>query len=414
MRIPKVRPLAVLCAMLAAAFAVSAAQAATYYVAANGNDDNPGLESAPVRTIAQGLQLLRAGDVLLIRQGLYREAINSKVVRIPGGFSWERPTRIAAYPGERVVLQPGEGNEVVNLEDGTISYVVFSSLALDASGVRYGVSLQNGVNRVRFEGCEIMNAALVNVITGNGTGSTTHNEFVRCRIHDSGTSHGMYIQTGSNLIAQCDIYNNGRYGVQIYTGYPGHRASNNVVRANRLWGNGRASYGFAIVVSAGDHNAVYNNLIWANQYGGIEVQWQSPSHAKVYHNTICLNTASAGIEIGSDSSYADVRNNIVTLNRVAITDRGVQSRVSNNFLGDPQFLDADRGDFGLRNTSPAIDAALPIDGFGIDDDLQGNPRPQGRAPDYGAIEFMGQAPLAPQAPKNLRITGKTKAGNQAH
>jgi len=49
--------------------------AATYYVATNGSDANPGSEASPWRTIQMAANMLRAGDTVLIKQGVYQEKV---------------------------------------------------------------------------------------------------------------------------------------------------------------------------------------------------------------------------------------------------------------------------------------------------------------------------------------------------
>ncbi|MFC1718267.1 hypothetical protein ACFL6S_31715 [Candidatus Poribacteria bacterium] len=47
--------------------------AATYYVAATGNDSNPGTQTAPFRNIQKGAETIRGGDTMVIRAGTYYE-----------------------------------------------------------------------------------------------------------------------------------------------------------------------------------------------------------------------------------------------------------------------------------------------------------------------------------------------------
>ncbi|MHC4694882.1 MAG: right-handed parallel beta-helix repeat-containing protein, partial [Planctomycetota bacterium] len=53
--------------------AVTSARAETYYVATNGSDENPGSEAKPFRTIAKAADVARAGDMILLRGGIYSE-----------------------------------------------------------------------------------------------------------------------------------------------------------------------------------------------------------------------------------------------------------------------------------------------------------------------------------------------------
>ncbi len=53
-----------------------AAEAATYYVATNGSDGNPGTQAAPWATFSHSVGALQPGDTLLIQNGTYHEALN--------------------------------------------------------------------------------------------------------------------------------------------------------------------------------------------------------------------------------------------------------------------------------------------------------------------------------------------------
>lgn len=67
----------ILSALVLAALAVPAAQAAVYYVSTTGNDNNNGTSlSMPWRTINKAAQTMFAGDTVYIRGGTYRESVS--------------------------------------------------------------------------------------------------------------------------------------------------------------------------------------------------------------------------------------------------------------------------------------------------------------------------------------------------
>ena len=80
------------------------AQAATYYVAANGNDGYTKAQAqnaaTPWKTVNYGASQLIAGDTLLVRGGVYRESVSIKV----NGNTAGRIT-IKAYPSETPILE---------------------------------------------------------------------------------------------------------------------------------------------------------------------------------------------------------------------------------------------------------------------------------------------------------------------
>src|SRR5512143_3053976 len=47
----------------------------TYYVAVNGNDNNPGTFTSPWRTLGKASDMLGPGSTLYIRGGVYQEAV---------------------------------------------------------------------------------------------------------------------------------------------------------------------------------------------------------------------------------------------------------------------------------------------------------------------------------------------------
>jgi parallel beta-helix repeat protein len=65
---------------------------------------------------------------------------------------------------------------------------------------------------------------------------------------------------------------------------------------------------------------------------------------------------------------------------------------SNNIASDPKFIDAANADFHLQSNSLCIDAGVDV---GLSLDFEGNPVPQGNAPDIGAYEYAGGAICEP-------------------
>src|SRR5215831_8850923 len=109
----------------------------SYYVDSNkGNDSNKGAISSPFRTITKGVSILKPGDKLLLRAGLYEESFSSTT--LPGGTSWNSTITIASSPGEQVTIKPRRDpsvHRVFSFDYGRQSYIVLDGLILDGSNV---------------------------------------------------------------------------------------------------------------------------------------------------------------------------------------------------------------------------------------------------------------------------------------
>jgi parallel beta helix pectate lyase-like protein/uncharacterized protein DUF1565 len=73
---------------------------AHFFVSNSGNDANPGSLSEPFGTIAKGTSVLKAGDVLNLRQGNYVESVTIKGLH----GSQTHPIIIRSHPGEHATI----------------------------------------------------------------------------------------------------------------------------------------------------------------------------------------------------------------------------------------------------------------------------------------------------------------------
>jgi len=376
-----------------------------YYTATTGLDANAGTLTSPFRTIAKGAGMLKPGDVLYIRAGTYDEPIDNDV---PSGTSWTSPVTLAAYPGETVIIQPADTRVV--LISSPVSYIIFKDLILDGSHLTtaYPVVYINNLygtgnpHHLRFIGGEIRNAdSSQGVLIESSTTAPTpdYNEFINIKIHDNGATnlhHGIYIQSSHNLVSGCDIYHNTGFGIQIYrdSAVSGVTTSYNIVRNNKLHDSAVSGGGAGVVLSGGDGNIAYNNLIWNNR-GGILVDYGA-SNTGVYNNTIYANNANGSIAPGITLGYnvgtsnTTIRDNIIFGNTAGdiITLSGTTTLADHNTLGatDPMFRNTAGSDFHLQLGSPAIGAGVAV--AGITTDFDGATRPQGSSYDAGAYEYV--------------------------
>ncbi|NLF94749.1 MAG: DUF1565 domain-containing protein [Oligosphaeraceae bacterium] len=94
----------------------------TFYVSMQGDDRNAGTKSAPFRSLNQALNIVRAGDTVLLRGGSYTEEVHLRA-----GGSQGRPITIRNFPGEKVIL---DGRRII--ADGIIidnkSYIIIDGI----------------------------------------------------------------------------------------------------------------------------------------------------------------------------------------------------------------------------------------------------------------------------------------------
>ena len=87
-----------------------------YYVSINGDDKASGEINSPFRTIGRASEVARAGDVVRVFGGTYREWVNPK----RGGDSPQRPITYEAMEGEKVIIKGSEQITDWERVDGSI------------------------------------------------------------------------------------------------------------------------------------------------------------------------------------------------------------------------------------------------------------------------------------------------------
>ena len=151
----------------------------------------------------------------------------------------------------------------------------------------------------------------------------------------------------------------------------------------------------------GNSNTVQGQFNTGNpRFGGVY-----QTSGRIYNCTICDNsnskTGGSGLRvIGGDAINNIVRDNTATDGTTvsySFSGSGLfatnlldsASLIANNFVGDPMFVDKANGDYHLRGGSPAINtgARLAL----VKDDLDGNSRPFGSAPEIGCYEYTNVA-----------------------
>ncbi|KYK25768.1 hypothetical protein AYK26_02015 [Euryarchaeota archaeon SM23-78] len=256
--------------------------------------------------------------------------------------------------------------------------------------------------------------------------------------------HAIGLMGGSsnNLFENNEIYEC-EDGIVFYA-YEGQNATNNIVRYNYihdLHGLGGHKVGGGIAFGAPGYvtlgntsgNKVHHNIVCDGE-DGLYYKWPDPLES--YNNVFCnnINNMRCG-QTQSDGRGPGIKvRNTISLNPISyhfvfgtlanksdyILDsdynifypnsgdkfylRDADGWASYNFsewqelsspgyifdpnslVTNPLFVDANNHDFHLQSNSPAVDMGFDV---GLTHDFDGNPIPQGSAPDIGAYEFEG-------------------------
>jgi hypothetical protein len=197
------------------------------------------------------------------------------------------------------------------------------------------------------------------------------------------------------------------HGIHLWRGCRDTLVERNVLKENaRGIGFGLAESGTARTYSDNpcstanggyvDHygGIIRNNFVFASDSGLFASEygfdcgiclWQACG-AQIFNNTVASTQAPfSSIEWRFDNTNVELRNNLVSHN---LRDRGGVSVLSNNLENAPLslFVDGANGDLHLLSTAAsAIDLATTL--TAVTDDVDGDTRPYGPAPDIGADEL---------------------------
>lgn len=409
-----------------------------YYLDVNtGSDSNSGLsEGTAWQTFQHAINTLQPGDTVLIREGDYFSSGNDAFKNwdittsgTPGQYITYR-----AYPGERPRFHVDTWN---GIQLWNVSHIEMDGLEILgrpdpewlAAEPENSPARQTLAGDRRYFGGGI-------TITHNGT----EPHFIRIRnnlVHRVG-GNGIGVRGGNLILVEgntvhssthrSDAGNSAISFVELNAGLHQSEGYGVVVRNNTLYNNrnmvafkavGYLTDGNGIIVDYcqnyhGDRILIANNLAYHNGGRGIHVYFGRNVdiiHNTAYHNLISQDLQWSG-ELSSDAPGGEINDSIHFHNNIAIaradrrayniantanweftrnvtqSPRAPQTPVdgAQNLLDtDPRFVDAAELDFGLQETSPAMDYGLVFSA--VPTDLLGIER-QGSAPDAGAFEFV--------------------------
>lgn len=255
------------------------------------------------------------------------------------------------------------------------------------------VLFQGNTALYRGGGLLIVNATLTNVAFISNTASTE--------------GGGLYVHNGKlqGGLFQGNVVTNGHGG--------GMAVSSDLVLTDTAFLDNYSSgdgAGLYFMPSASDISTLTNVLMARNEAGGegdglyVELSFiYPPCTVNIIHATIASPTISDGSAIYVTSNTVNITNTIIasyttgielisgTVNEdynlffgLSAPLTGAVTSGGHSLVGDPVFLNPSLDDYHILSNSLALEAGFDL---GVTSDFEGDPRPQGLAPDIGYDEF---------------------------
>ncbi|MEM4406655.1 MAG: choice-of-anchor Q domain-containing protein [Candidatus Methanomethylicaceae archaeon] len=426
---------------------VAQASGATYYVSPSGTDTNPGTEELPWRTLQKAANTLNPGDLCLIQEGTYTESVTIS----RSGLS-DAPIVFKSIKTHRAVI---EGSIWIKG-----SYIIIDGFTIklkDGSGVGISVSGNNNEVSTCYITTDSTNLGLNNHgIAVGGNYNKVSNSYIEK------VCFGLGVTGNNHLIEHNEVFGlklNGNCGDVDYMRFFG---SNHVIRNNYFHGINYSEVGSAHVDcfqtfdNGGPAYSISNVVVESNYCSDaaqgmmLEGKIYKQSRGLIVRNNVfarCGAWCVCAVDIADVHFYnntcdttggihgmwcrgngyvgsCEFKNNIIygtgslygVFETASLIDGTPESPGKNNLLfkpgttitgysndiknQDPMFVDPVRGNYALRDGSPAIDSGVEIYGWYDAKDAAGNPRPLGLGWDIGAYEYVSSRPIPP---KNLRL-----------
>ncbi len=323
--------------------------AATYFISPEGDDSNNGNIDTPFASLQLANKLVKPGDTVYIRGGLYKiqnediarfdKKLFARVIYFKTSGTKNSPIIYQAYKNEKPIFDFSAvkpANHRVYAFSVSGSWLHFKGI--EVTGVQ--VTMKGHTQSISFE--------------NNGS----HNIFELLTMRDS-QAIGYYSTRGShNLVLNCDAFNNWGYtseggkggNVDGFGIHPRKGDKGNIIRGCRAWFNSDDGYdlinsGEAVIIencwaayngftkdfkSAGDGNGFK-----AGGYGSTdESRLPSPIPRHIVKNSFAMGNKQSGFYANHHIGGIDWLNNIAYQNK---KNFNMLSRMSNNKTDVPGY-----------------------------------------------------------------------------
>lgn len=285
--------------------------AATWYVAPNGNDNNAGSLSQPFKTIPRAIDAASPGDAIELRSGAYTSA----EIRIT-----KSQLTLRSYPGEWAIISAPVNNEDIAsciwYNEPAVTGGLLERLEI-TGGYYYGVSFETNWDWG------------LPASQTRGAGNITIRQ---CKIHDTGRDCIKIKPACNNIqIISCELYNSGiGPGNSVANGGPNAEGIDNVngdgMIVRNCYIHNISTTG--VYVKGGVKDCIIEeNLIYGAQEAGIlmgfytdaeffDQDGTNPAYYECQYslarNNIVYNTGGAGIGFFAARNCSAYNNTIIT------------------------------------------------------------------------------------------------------
>lgn len=311
-----------------------------FFVSPNGNNSNSGSISSPWKDIQYGINNLRPGQTLNIREGSYSEKIDLSV-----SGSKNSPITIKAYENEDVIIDGDAFNDnralffAYEKNNFTVEGIHFTNLYYKDGAGAFNV-YSSGEN-IKLINCTFSNIAISRdpdfmptystnqpVVTFIGThpSSPIQNVLVSgIEIYDCRPGYSECLSISGNAedfeFSNNYIHDNANIGIDAIGNY-GYcptkeldQARNGIIK-NNICHDNRSPVAAAggIYIDGGKDIIIENNIMYNNDYGAeIGCEESGSSSNIIFRNNLVYNNFKAGIALGG---YSEATGGKVTYSKI--------------------------------------------------------------------------------------------------